>query len=590
VMALGITATIAGMLLSTQAYLSAYLKEDHRGWGRYLSQHVRPDDLVLINPGASAQLYFYYVKSPARWYGFPLLNTGPEPTLEQIAELAANNDRLWIAQSMTPHWANRGDLALNWLHENAMLLDGDHFYSANTTVLAELFQLKPALLDALPDHAVPVPLDFGERLSLLGTHATTDAVVSGETLKLSFYWSALEPLDQAYRMTVSLKDDRGRTWLQLDRAPFAGAYPTDRWPSNQIVRDDLDVDVPLGTPPGRYWLDLSVYSAAGDEPALPARDRTNGRLQGLIVPVTQVQVSAPMPGQTMPLSLADQIPTLYKRSYRYGEIALLGHSSKYGTLYPGDVIDLDAYWQARRTPRRDQAFVLQLRGPDGTIRARRTVSPADDYVPTKWHKGQVVHGQYRLRIPVDAPAGDYSCDIVPEQERGLWPGNHATAELCHIAVRAPDAARSFEVPTMQHTLGINLNDEVELLGYDLVPAQQTEIPAGDTVHCTLYWRALQTMERNYTVFTHLVAADGRTWGQWDNQPQGGQSPTTRWVPGQVIADLYRIPVSTDAPTVPVELRVGMYDRHTMLRLPVYDADGQIVDDHVTLAELEVIRP
>ena len=57
-------------------------------------------------------------------------------------------------------------------------------------------------------------------------------------------------------------------------------------PGDQIVRDDLDVDVPLGTPPGRYWVELSVYDGANPgAPALAARDRDNGSLRGLIVPI-----------------------------------------------------------------------------------------------------------------------------------------------------------------------------------------------------------------------------------------------------------------------------------------------------------------
>jgi hypothetical protein len=140
---------------------------------------------------------------------------------------------------------------------------------------------------------------------------------------------------------------------------------------------------------------------------------------------------------------------------------------------------------------------------------------------------------------------------------------------------------------MQHALVANLNDEVELLGYDL---GQVPVPAGGALECTLYWRALQTMERSYTVFTHLVAADGRTWGQWDNQPQQGQSPTTRWVPGQVIADPYRIPVALDAPAGPLELRVGMYDRNTMTRVPAYDSNGQVVGDAISVTTIEVTRP
>jgi hypothetical protein len=150
-----------------------------------------------------------------------------------------------------------------------------------------------------------------------------------------------------------------------------------------------------------------------------------------------------------------------------------------------------------------------------------------------------------------------------------------------------DEERSFEIPAMQVTVGANLNDEVELLGYDL---ESAVVQSGQAVSCTLYWRAMQTMERNYTVFTHLVAADGKTWGQWDNPPQAGHAPTTRWVPGQVVADPYRIPVSADAPPGPLELRVGMYDLQTMARLPVYDKNGTLTGDSIALKEIEVMGP
>jgi hypothetical protein len=116
------------------------------------------------------------------------------------------------------------------------------------------------------------------------------------------------------------------------------------------------------------------------------------------------------------------------------------------------------------------------------------------------------------------------------------------------------------------------------------------VQAGQVVSCTLYWRALGVIERSYTVFTHLTDAEGHTWGQWDNQPQQGRAPTTRWIPGQVIADPYRIPVSPDAPPGPLELRVGMYELRTMTRLPVRDADGAASGDSIAVTELEVTGP
>jgi hypothetical protein len=58
----------------------------------------------------------------------------------------------------------------------------------------------------------------------------------------------------------------------------------------------------------------------------------------------------------------------------------------------------------------------------------------------------------------------------------------------------------------------------------------------------------------------------------------------------VIADPYHIPVSADAPAGPVELRVGLYDRGTMVRLPVYDSNGQMIGDHIAVTTVEINRP
>ena len=345
---LGVGAVLIGMLLSTHAYLTTHAKEDHRGWGRYLTEHVRPDDLVLINPGASAQLYFYYVESEASWLGFPPLNTGAQETIRRLQEVVAQNERVWVAQSLTPYWANPDNLTLKWLRENATRFASARFYSANTTVRAEGFLVQPPLVDALPQKDAPVDLDFGDRLRLLGLEAPDGPVAAGRTLRLSLYWSSVRPLEQDYRMTLSLKDDQGFSWANLDRAPYAGEYPTRDWPAGRLVRHDVDMDVPPGTPPGLYRLHISVYPEDRSGSALAAHATDTGDLQGLIVPIGQISIKAP---ERPPL--AREIPLAYRTLRRYGDWALLGHNNDPQTVYPGDVVRLDAYWKVMRAPPRD---------------------------------------------------------------------------------------------------------------------------------------------------------------------------------------------------------------------------------------------
>jgi len=575
---------LVGMVVSTYTYLTGYAKEDHRGWGRYLSDHIRPDDFVLINPGAISELYFYYVESEVSWYGFPLINAGKEQTIAQLQEIMNQHDRVWVAQSLTPHWANPGNVTLEWLRENALRIAFADFYSASTTVQAHAFRLKPPLLERMPESVSPVALDFDDQLHLLGLSSPMEHVAAGHTLQLSLYWSATRPLNRDYRVTLSLSDDTGISWTSLDYAPTAGAYPTSQWAADRIVRDDVDLDVPPGVPPGSYRLKLSVYPADQSSSALAVRDLDNGRLQGLIVPIGRVKV---VPPEKPPLN--KEIPITYKTARCYGDMCLLGHDYGGGAYQPGDVVRLAAYWRAIRTPRQNPSFSLQLIDENGATRAARAVAPAGDYLPVQWSKREVVKGRYSFRIPIDVPPGQYSLCLAPEDEREdwRWPWKGGRVTLNTLTVHLPTDERSFEIPPMQAAIGAVLGDQVELLGLDL--ASETIRP-GQVVSCTLYWRAFRAMNQNYTVFNHLIAPDGQTWGQWDNQPLQGRAPTTRWVPGQVIADPYRIPVSADAPAGPLELRVGMYDLLTMARLPVYDKDGNPVGDSIAVTGIEVTGP
>jgi hypothetical protein len=399
---------------------------------------------------------------------------------------------------------------------------------------------------------------------------------------LSLYWSAPQSLEQAYRFTISLTDDKGYSWASLDYVPYDGTYPPAQWPTGSLVRDDVDIDVPPGTPPGCYWVNVSVYPADRNSPALPVRALENGRLLGLIVPVAEVGVARP----DTPPAMAD-LSIAQHTGARYGPLALLGHDYRGGTYQPGDVIQLDTYWRAARAPRQDLTLALQLVDAEGQVRTSRPIAPVEGYPTSQWQRGEIVQGKHRFRFPLDAPAGDYELWLAAGDggTRSIWPWRGPRVRLDRLMLVALDDDPAYEVPPIEHERTANLDDRVELLGYDL---DQSTVQPGGVVSCTLYWRGLQEMEQNYTVFTHLTAADGTTWGQWDNEPQRGQLPTTRWIPGQVIADPYQIPVSPDAPAGPLTLQVGMYDRRTMLRLPVLDESGTVAGDAIEVVEIEVV--
>jgi hypothetical protein len=79
---------------------------------------------------------------------------------------------------------------------------------------------------------------------------------------------------------------------------------------------------------------------------------------------------------------------------------------------------------------------------------------------------------------------------------------------------------------------------------------------------------------DYTVFVHLLDADGRQVAQADGPPQSGQYPTSWWGAGEVVADRHRLPneVIANLPPGSYTLSVGLYNLDTGERLAVWAGD------------------
>jgi len=99
----------------------------------------------------------------------------------------------------------------------------------------------------------------------------------------------------------------------------------------------------------------------------------------------------------------------------------------------------------------------------------------------------------------------------------------------------------------------------------------------------LYWQAIATIDKNWTVFVHLTDGDGQIISQQDQIPGGGQFPTTGWVPNEYLVDNYNLLIPADIPSSPQPylIKIGLYDAVDFSRLPILEA-GEIVSDHFTL--------
>ncbi len=125
------------------------------------------------------------------------------------------------------------------------------------------------------------------------------------------------------------------------------------------------------------------------------------------------------------------------------------------------------------------------------------------------------------------------------------------------------------LPPDAQRLDVDFAGQIRLLGAVMGEddTQMYAVQPGDVLALTLYWEALGPVERDYTVFVHLLGEHERVIAQRDAPPGLGAQPTSGWQSGQVVADPYllALPEAAYAPDKAV-WEVGLYDAQTGQRL------------------------
>src|SRR5690606_35464500 len=106
------------------------------------------------------------------------------------------------------------------------------------------------------DDSITLPTNFGNRLRLLAATVEQQPVRPGDYLNVLLDWQALAPADEDYVVFVQATADQPGMWLQEDRGPAQGAYPTTWWQPGEVVRDRHRISLPWDLPPGTYRLQI----------------------------------------------------------------------------------------------------------------------------------------------------------------------------------------------------------------------------------------------------------------------------------------------------------------------------------------------
>lgn len=269
---------------------------------------------------------------------------------------------------------------------------------------------------------------------------------------------------------------------------------------------------------------------------------------------------------------------------RFGsEIELLGTELPRGGIRAGDSLTVDLVWSTSAWI--DVGYVVFVHVIDtaGRMLGQADVLPRGGLYPTVlWLPGRPWRDTVHVPIAADAPGGAADVlvglypdgaphDRLPAHLDGQAAGDHVSAG--RVLVRAQ---RPITVPAESTTRGDVLGmTDAEGTWRELLRLEAYQVIADrDTVDLTLYWKALDTPEGDYTVFVHAVGPDGARLAVADAPPGEGRFPTSLWATGDLVADRHRLQLPTGTDSLGLAWQVGFYLPATGARLPARGADGR----------------
>lgn len=253
------------------------------------------------------------------------------------------------------------------------------------------------------------------------------------------------------------------------------------------------------------------------------------------------------------------------------EVQVLGYEVRPDPPQPGVPTRVLVYYRtlARMYPM--YSAMLSIHDATGKLIGDYEGFPGSYYFPTyRWRDGEMYRSAWTIHLPADAPAGLYHLDL-------FWYVYDLDARVSdytrefHVALGTIRVGE-FGVAHIEHPHNARFGDAITFLGWN----GAREIARGQTLPLDLIWRAERVVDEAYTVFVHLVDAQGRVARDADSPPFSGLYPTNRWQVGEVLRDRHILQIPRDLAPGDYTIEIGMYLPTTNARVVVEGGADKIV--------------
>ena len=258
-----------------------------------------------------------------------------------------------------------------------------------------------------------------------------------------------------------------------------------------------------------------------------------------------------------------------------GQVQLLHSEFVQWRAQAGQLLKLRLFWGATQPIPKSYRVLLEAVDLHGELIARRRFIPFQGrFAMNRWQPHVYFQDDYDLPIDVMAMRGPATIqlalltDDVPPRLLEIQP-NVFKFELGQVKIVNDMIA----VPPPQSpnvTVNANFGGLIGLRGYDLALE-------GSQASLRLYFAGLSdastlttpSIDKNYTLFVHVLDRDGKLLAQNDAQPLMGKFPTRLWEPNELVIE----PRVVALPPQAAKILIGWYDAANGQRLIANNSDG-----------------
>ena len=281
----------------------------------------------------------------------------------------------------------------------------------------------------------------------------------------------------------------------------------------------------------------------------------------VVAPFAWIQPAYALPplDDPLPAVLPGTEQDFYEPGGSVPVLRLRGYEVQPTSLRPGETLTLTLYWEVLQPPSRRWSLFVHVLDSADLIVAQRDRYPGWGLLATE----RLIGGErWSESVVVEVPDAAYAPDVL-QVALGLY--DLATGERMLLTAAGGDQLLLEPVITLQpsdDSTGIpnprhdDFGGVMVLRGYEVSARRAAP---GDAVTVTLYWEGQRRIERDYTVFVHVLDPVTTTiYGGSDAYPATWAAPTSTWTPGETVVDAHTFTLDPETPPGVYQIEVGVY--------------------------------